>query len=490
MRSLITIVAFAGKEIRQVIRQPKLIMALIVGPFVILGLFAAGFQPNPPTLRTVLIVDDTSALAEDVRSLDEQLGDQVDVVDVTHDEAGARARLESGEIDLVVITPDSAAETIRGGEHARVLVLHNRLDPFERAAINVATRQAIDQLNRAILGEIVGAGQQRSEEYDDALPEARQASADLAEALRAGDSLAATEARGRLEESLGRAEEQMTGSAATMDRLSIDPEATPSNRVAEARADLDMIGDDPAAAQDAEQLEAELAALEEEISAFQAVPAEVLVQPFIADTETVAGADVPLTAYYSPAVVVVLIQHVVLTFAALSIVKEQSIGATELFRVGPVRTMEVLVGKFLGYSAVGLVVATLLVGVVVGVFATPMIGSWLWLSAVLALTMAASLGLGFVIAAAAGSDVQAVQYAMLALLFTIFFSGLVVSLSRLADGVRQLAFLAPATAGTVALQDVMFRGAAPGADMMAILGTYTVLATFGAYLWMKRQRVA
>lgn len=80
--------------------------------------------------------------------------------------------------------------------------------------------------------------------------------------------------------------------------------------------------------------------------------------------------------------------------------------------------------------------------------------------------------------------------ALLALLFTIFFSGLVVSLSRLADGVRQVAYLAPATAGTGALQDVMFRGHAPSAFHLTVLGAYAVVSLGLAYMWLRRRRVA
>src|SRR5690606_2530714 len=99
-------------------------------------------------------------------------------------------------------------------------------------------------------------------------------------------------------------------------------------------------------------------------------------------------------------------------------------------------------------------------------------------------------GLGFVIAAAANSDAQAVQFSMMALLFTIFFSGMVVSLSRLADGVRQVAFLAPATAGTAGLQEVMFLGQPPSAVFIGVLVIYTLVSFLGAYAWLERRQVA
>jgi ABC-2 type transport system permease protein len=139
---------------------------------------------------------------------------------------------------------------------------------------------------------------------------------------------------------------------------------------------------------------------------------------------------------------------------------------------------------------IGLVVAAALVVGVVYALDAPMAGGWGWLAAVLGLIILASLGLGFVIAAAAESDAQAVQYAMLALLFTLFFSGLVVSWDRLANGVRYLAFLVPATTGTSALQDVMFRGRAPAPWLVLTLAGYTLATLLVARWSVGRQAVA
>src|SRR5690606_16425890 len=144
-------------------------------------------------------------------------------------------------------------------------------------------------------------------------------------------------------------------------------------------------------------LEAELAELEDTLAEFRSISPEILVQPFVAETETIQGSDVPLTTYYSPGVVTVLLQHVVLTFAALSVVGERQTGSTELFRVGPVRVWEFLAGKFLGYAFLGVLVGAALIAIVVFAFGTPMLGSVWWAVLILGLMICASLGLGFVI---------------------------------------------------------------------------------------------
>ncbi|MFP3915038.1 MAG: ABC transporter permease [Actinomycetota bacterium] len=494
MRSISTIVAFAGKEIRQVLRQPRLMAALVVGPFVILGLFAAGFQADPPPLATLIVLPEDSGLSQQVGEVEEAFGDDLEMVGTTTQEAEARRRLLEGEVDLVVVAPEDAPETIRGDEHATIMILHDRLDPFDRAYITVSARSTVDELNRLVLAEVTQGAQEQVGDYDDAVPAARASMGRMAEALRRGDEEEARRSREEAVDSLDVVQQQLGLSSRFLDGVdrSLGAESKSlDGEVTDTRDRIDQIDEsDPAAAEEAEEIEARLAEVEEGLADFRSISPDVLVRPFVADTNLIGGEDVPLTAYYSPGVVVVLLQHVVLTFAALSVVNERSTGSTELFRVGPVRVLEFLAGKFLGYAFLGVMVGALLMAVIVLAFGTPMQGSWLWAGTVLALTMTASLGLGFVIAAAASSDVQAVQFSMLSLLFTIFFSGMVVSLSRLADGVRQAAFLAPATAGTQGLQDVMFRGSPPEAIHLWILAGYGVLALAIAYLWLWRRRVA
>lgn len=491
MRTLRSVFAFAGKEIREVIRQPKLMSALILGPFAILGLFAVGFETVPPALDTVVVLPESSTLELDEEAINEEMGGRLTVVDVVADEQVALRRLADGEIGLVVVIPGDARSTVRSGEQAVVTIVHDRLDPFDKAAISTTADAAVNDFNRTLLAAVAATAQDRSGELAERLPDARRSAEALADAEARGDQNEAASARDEIAAVLDAFEENAGAALGFMAPFASGDGTgeTIADRLAAARDSLEATESDPSG-ESAGELESSLVDLEDAIAEFRSVPPEILVQPFVADTHTISGVEVPITTFYSPAVVLVLLQHVVLTFAALSMVSERSLGTTELFRVGPVSTTELLVGKMLGYATLGAIVGSILALVVVFVFGTSMVGSWVWLAAVLALVVTASLGLGVLIAAAAGTAAQAVQYAMLALLFTIFFGGIVVSLNRLTDGVRELAFLVPATAGTEALQDVMFRGDVPRAWLLAILAGYTVVTFTVARWWLARQRVA
>ena len=80
---------------------------------------------------------------------------------------------------------------------------------------------------------------------------------------------------------------------------------------------------------------------------------DVLVHPFTADTQSVVPVDVDPIDYFTPSAIVLLLQHLALTFAALSLVRDRELGVLELLRVGPLSSIEILAGKTIAYLLVG-----------------------------------------------------------------------------------------------------------------------------------------
>lgn len=484
MRFFLSTGAFAVKEIRQLLRQPRLIAVLVVGPFLILGLFAFGFQPAAPAFDVAIAVEGNDELAVSADDLAEAFGESANLVAEGIREEEGTQMLRDGEVDMVVVLPADPMETIRSGDQATIRIIHDELDPFDSTFIGVAAQTAVDELNRSIQQDAIASAQDRSGPVDESLAVARQAVSDLRTALEAGSGV--EQARDDALAALSDLDERSAIQSdligrITPDRLRADVSPAQIENVA---------ADDQDSLASVAQLEEDIVALEAALGDVRAIPPEVLARPFMASAGTLLDEDIPITSFYTPAVAVVLLQHLVLTFAALSIARERESGATVLFRVGPVGPAELLLGKLIGYLVVGSVVTALVVPGAIFLLGTPMTGSWLWLTVVLALLLLASLALGFVVAAASKSASQAIQFAMLALLFTIFFSGLVVSLSRLVDGVRQLAFLAPATSAIAAMQDVMFRGRAPEPVWLMILVVHFAITMTIALVWLRRRQLA
>ena len=189
-----------------------------------------------------------------------------------------------------------------------------------------------------------------------------------------------------------------------------------------------------------------------------AIPPEVIAAPTRSEVVNLAPSSPGVLAYFGPAVLALILQHLAVTLVALSLVRERTTGIMELFRIAPVSTSEVLTGKVLAYGLLGGAIAAITMMLLVGVFAVPMLGPVAVIVLAIALLLVASLGLGLLIAVVSDSERQAVQLSLLVLLASVFFSGFVLSIDEFTEPVRALAYLLPVTHGIRLLQDLMLRG--------------------------------
>jgi ABC-2 type transport system permease protein len=203
---------------------------------------------------------------------------------------------------------------------------------------------------------------------------------------------------------------------------------------------------------------------------FQSINPIVLAAPFYAEARNTAPITPGFTAFYAPGVLVLLLQHIAVTLAALSMVRERLLGTVEIFRVAPVRPGEILSGKYVSFmlllSVIGAVLLLMMSNelTIQGFrlsLGVPILGDYFLLALSLLLVIFASVGLGFLIAALSKSESQAVQLSMLVLLGSVFFSGFFLRLETIWEPVRALSYSLPVTYGISALQVIMLRGGNP-----------------------------
>ncbi len=216
---------------------------------------------------------------------------------------------------------------------------------------------------------------------------------------------------------------------------------------------------------------------------------EILVRPFAGDVEALHPTPARATDFYAPSALVLLVQHFGVSFGALTFVRERQLGIVELFQVSPLGAVQALVGKYLGYLLFGGLVSAALGALVVGVLDIPLQGEVGDLALVLAAVLTASVGLGFVLSLVARTDTEAVQYAMITLLASLFFSGFFLSVEQLSWPAQAVSWALPVTYGIRMLQDVMLRGDRPDPQLLAVLGGYG-LAMFLVALVRVRARFA
>ena len=133
-----------------------------------------------------------------------------------------------------------------------------------------------------------------------------------------------------------------------------------------------------------------------QLAQFQSIDPAIIVSPFRSETKSVANVQPSISDFFAPAVLALLLQHLAVTFAALSIVRERNVGTMELFRVSPLSAAEALFGKYISYLLFGGVIAAILSALLVFALHVPMQGNWWYFALVIGAILFTSLGIGFV----------------------------------------------------------------------------------------------
>ncbi len=192
----IRISAFVRKEIVSILRQPRLVFSLILGPFFILLLFGIGYRETPRTLNTLFVVPADSPMLPVVEQYATNLGQQINSQGIIGDAAEADRRLRGREVDLVVVVPPDPSAPVRNNEQAVFSLYHYEIDPYERAYIEILGRNYADEINRIVLLTAAEQGKVEARSVQEHIAGARDAATTTRIALEAGreeEARAATE---------------------------------------------------------------------------------------------------------------------------------------------------------------------------------------------------------------------------------------------------------------------------------------------------------
>ena len=386
--SLVRMASFTGKELREVLRRPGVLLSLIVGPFLIMFIFGLGYSGYREPFRTEIVIPAGNDFPRDPEYYADLAPGRLDVEQVSEDGPGAEERLRNGEIDLLIIAPEDASSELRAGRQTTIRVAWNQVDPVYDQLAGLATSILTSSLNAEII-------------------------------------------------------EQAAEEGITFAEAEIGPEV--SN-----------------------------------------VPPEVIARPTTADTQNVAPTDPDVLNFFGPAVFALVIQHLAVTLTALSMVRERLSGQMDRFRVAPVSSMELLVGKYVAYAALSLAVSAIVGVLLVAVLGVPMLGGWLVFVGIVLLLTFASLGVGLLISLIADSERQAVQLSMLVLLASVFFSGFVLPVSDFAEWTQYIAYALPVTHGIATLQEHMLRGVVSDQWMLLALAVIGIVLYIGSLIRLRR----
>jgi len=479
-RGIIRSSSFFRKEIFEILRQPRLVATLVLGPFLILFVFGIGYRDQPGSLRTVFVTPPNSALpTQDIERYMKSVGSQLVYVGATGNLDEALNRLRLGKVDLVIVEPGDAVSTIKNNQQAVFTLYHHEIDPVRVTYVSYLGWLYVGVVNQQVLRGFAVQGQKDAVNLHVSLQEAHQNLSAMRQAVQSGDQALAQQKQQQLAGNVDAVSLGVGTSLGLLDSLqqtqginggTADPAQTTLSDLQQNTSQLGNSTDtkDQQLAR-IDKTDKDLSDLDAKLAEFQSIDPSIIVSPFRNETKSVANAQPSTADFFALAVLALLLQHLAVTFAALSIVRERNVGTMELFRVSPLSAAEALFGKYISYMLFGGVIAAILAALLVFALHVPMLGNWWYLALVIAAVLFTSMGIGFAISIISETDSQAVQYSMIILLASVFFSGFIMSLDMLWVPVRVISWLLPTTYGTLLLRDIALRGIDPNWGLLGAL---------------------
>jgi ABC-2 type transport system permease protein len=476
-RGMIRSSSFFRKEIFEILRQPRLVATLVLGPFLILFIFGIGYRDQPTRLRTLFVSPPNSAIAPgDIQQYVKSVSTQLVFAGVTGDLNEALNRLRLGQVDLVIVQPGDAISTIKKNEQAVFTLYHNEIDPVRVTYDTYLGWLYVGVVNQQVLRGFAVQGQKDAVNLHASLQEAHRNLSAMRQAVQSGDQALAQQKQHQLAGNVDAVSLGVGTSLGILDSLqqSQDSSTGPAqSTLSDLRQNTGQLGNSTDTKEQRlvriDKTDKDLTDLDGKLAEFQSIDPSIIVSPFRNETKSIANVQPSTADYFALAVLALLLQHLAVTFAALSIVRERNVGTMELFRVSPLSAAEALFGKYISYMLFGGVIAAILAALLVFALHVPMLGEWWQFAMVIAAVLFTSMGIGFAISIISQTDSQAVQYSMIILLASVFFSGFIMSLDMLWAPVRVISWLLPTTYGTLLLRDIALRGVAPTWGLLGAL---------------------
>jgi ABC-2 type transport system permease protein len=202
-----------------------------------------------------------------------------------------------------------------------------------------------------------------------------------------------------------------------------------------------------------------------------------------------AGLDVRVRAWYNPdqesalfivpGLIGALLMQTTITIMAVAVVRERERGTLEALVVSPLRRWEIMLGKILPNLLVAYGQMTLALVVAHYVFAVPIRGSVPLLYAVSAVFMLGTLGIGIYVSTMSRTVPQAMQLGFLAILPSIYLSGLLFPLEGMPEPAQWIARVLPITYFLRIIRGIVLKGT----GLPDLWGDVWPLAAFGAVIF-------
>ncbi|MBR0993305.1 ABC transporter permease [Bradyrhizobium japonicum] len=160
-----------------------------------------------------------------------------------------------------------------------------------------------------------------------------------------------------------------------------------------------------------------------------------------------------------PGLVGTILTMTMLIFTALSVTREVERGTMESLLSMPIKPVEVMFGKIVPYVLVGFLQAFLIIGIGVGLFGVPVLGSLFLLALLSTLFITTNLSIGYTISTVVQNQLQAMQMSMMFFLPSILLSGFMFPFAGMPTWAQYVGECLPLTHYLRIVRAIMLKGA-------------------------------
>jgi ABC-2 type transport system permease protein len=178
-----------------------------------------------------------------------------------------------------------------------------------------------------------------------------------------------------------------------------------------------------------------------------------------------------------PGLVGTILTMTMLIFTALSVTREIERGTMESLLSMPITPVEIMIGKIVPYIIVGFVQASLIIGIGIGLFGVPVLGSLTLLAVLSTLFIATNLSVGYTFSTVAQNQLQAMQMSMMFFLPNILLSGFLFPFAGMPQWAQWIGECLPLTHYLRIVRSIMLKGSTLGDlhyDTLALAGLMLV----------------
>jgi ABC-2 type transport system permease protein len=160
-----------------------------------------------------------------------------------------------------------------------------------------------------------------------------------------------------------------------------------------------------------------------------------------------------------PGLVGTILTMTMLIFTALSVTREIERGTMESLLSMPITPIEIMLGKIIPYVVVGFVQASLIIGIGIGVFGVPLLGSLALLALLSTLFISTNLSVGYTFSTVSQNQLQAMQMSMMFFLPNILLSGFMFPFAGMPVWAQWIGEFLPLTHYLRIVRAIMLKGA-------------------------------